>query len=168
MFDYEQIHKIIDKMNESSLSEINIENGTYKISMKKGTENGIPVVVGGEPVKTIFDVPQIENNIKENTENATKKVEGKNDEVKTSKGNLSTITSPMVGTFYASANPDSPAFVKEGDSVKEGSTVCIIEAMKMFNEIESDVSGKIVDILVENGEVVEYGQDIFVIERDDV
>lgn len=78
--------------------------------------------------------------------------------------NLITIKSPMVGTFYRTANPDSPAFVNVGDDVSAGKVVCIIEAMKLFNEIESEVTGKIVKILVDNASPVEYDQPLFLVE----
>ncbi|MBL7812142.1 MAG: acetyl-CoA carboxylase biotin carboxyl carrier protein [Bacteroidetes bacterium] len=78
--------------------------------------------------------------------------------------NLLTIKSPMVGTFYRMPNPDSPAFVNVGDEVKAGKVVCIIEAMKLFNEIESEVSGRIVKVLVENATPVEYDQPLFLVE----
>ena len=78
--------------------------------------------------------------------------------------NLITIKSPMVGTFYRTANPDAPAFVNVGDDVKTGTVVCIVEAMKLFNEIESEVSGKIVKILVDNASPVEYDQPLFLVE----
>ncbi|GAA4852166.1 acetyl-CoA carboxylase biotin carboxyl carrier protein [Algivirga pacifica] len=74
------------------------------------------------------------------------------------------IKSPMIGTFYTSPNPDSPVFVEVGDTVKKGDTVCIVEAMKLFNEIESEVSGKIVKILVENASPVEYDQPLFLVD----
>jgi acetyl-CoA carboxylase biotin carboxyl carrier protein len=78
--------------------------------------------------------------------------------------NLVTIKSPMIGTFYRSASPDKPAFVNVGDEVKPGKAVCIIEAMKLFNEIESEVSGKIVKVLVDNASPVEYDQPLFLVE----
>jgi len=78
--------------------------------------------------------------------------------------NLITIKSPMVGTFYRSSNPDTPAFVNVGDEVKTGKVVCIIEAMKLFNEIESEVSGRIVKVLVDNATPVEYDQPLFLVE----
>jgi acetyl-CoA carboxylase biotin carboxyl carrier protein len=78
--------------------------------------------------------------------------------------NLITIKSPMVGTFYRTPNPESPSFVNVGDDVKPGKVVCIIEAMKLFNEIESEISGKIVKVLVENATPVEYDQPLFLVE----
>jgi acetyl-CoA carboxylase biotin carboxyl carrier protein len=78
--------------------------------------------------------------------------------------NLITIKSPMVGTFYRSSNPESPSFANIGDEVKPGKVVCIIEAMKLFNEIESEISGKIVKVLVDNASPVEYDQPLFLVE----
>ncbi len=75
------------------------------------------------------------------------------------------ITSPMVGTFYASSSPDSPAYVKVGDRVSDETVICIVEAMKLFNEIEAEVSGEIVEILVKNGQLVEYGQPLFLVRQ---
>ena len=75
------------------------------------------------------------------------------------------ITSPMVGTFYRSPSPDSPPFIQEGDTIKTGQVVCIVEAMKLFNEIESEVGGKIVKILAENGKPVEYGQKLMLVKK---
>lgn len=79
-------------------------------------------------------------------------------------GNLVTIKSPMIGTFYRSSSPDKPAFVNVGDEIKPGKAVCIIEAMKLFNEIESEISGKIVKVLVDNASPVEYDQPLFLVE----
>jgi acetyl-CoA carboxylase biotin carboxyl carrier protein len=78
--------------------------------------------------------------------------------------NYITIKSPMIGTFYRSSNPETPSFVEIGDTVSEGKVVCIIEAMKLFNEIESEVSGRIVKVLVENSTPVEYDQPLFLVE----
>jgi acetyl-CoA carboxylase biotin carboxyl carrier protein len=78
--------------------------------------------------------------------------------------NLVTVKSPMIGTFYRSSNPETPPFVNVGDSIKKGKTICIIEAMKLFNEIESEISGKIVKVLVENASPVEYDQPLFLVQ----
>ncbi len=90
--------------------------------------------------------------------------EAKAPAVEAAASNLITIKSPMIGTFYRSSSPDKPAFINVGDEVKAGKTVCIIEAMKLFNEIESEVSGKIVKVLVDNATPVEYDQPLFLVE----
>jgi len=82
----------------------------------------------------------------------------------TPEGRYAPIVAPMVGTFYRAANPDAPPFVQEGDAVEVGQTVCILEAMKLFNEIQSEVAGRVVSVLVENGAPVEYGQPLFLID----
>lgn len=85
-------------------------------------------------------------------------------EAATDEGNYVEVKSPMIGTFYRSASPDKPAYVKVGDTVKNGDTVCIVEAMKLFNEIESEVSGKIVKVMVEDAQPVEYDQVLFLVD----
>jgi len=90
----------------------------------------------------------------------------KEEKVEKEDDGLVAITSPMVGTFYRSPSPDSPPFVKEGDHISAGKVVCIIEAMKLFNEIESEVSGKIVKILAENTKTVEYGQKLMLVKKE--
>ena len=79
-------------------------------------------------------------------------------------GRYAPIVAPMVGTFYRAANPDAPPFVQEGETIEIGQTVCILEAMKLFNEIQSDVAGRVVSVLAENGAAVEYGQPLFLID----
>lgn len=144
--EYEQIKKLIEDMGTSKLTELNIDfpDGT-KISMKK-------------------DEPQIVRNSKE-IEIENKKSEKKEvikevgKEEISKKGNL--IKSPMVGTFYIKPSPTSKPYVEVGKEVKKGDTLCIIEAMKLMNEIESEYDGKITEILVKDGDVVEYGTALF-------
>ena len=141
--DIEYIKKIADMMDEKSLCELAIEDNGQKISLKKGgvapVQNIVPVV---ERVETIVEEPTIEQPSKKATP----------------------ITSPMVGTFYSSASPDAEPFVRVGDVIRPGQVVCIIEAMKLMNEIEADVSGKVVEICVENGQTIEFGQVLMYIE----
>lgn len=135
--EYEQIKKIIEDMSNSKLSSIDIEfpEGT-KISMKKDINIQNIVVENKEPSKT--------EEIKANEE-----VKGK------------IVTSPMVGTFYLKPDPNSNPYVEKGSMVKKGTVLCIIEAMKLMNEIESEYEGKIEEIYVENGEAVDYGKPLF-------
>ena len=135
--EYEQIKKIIEDMSNSKLSSIDIEfpEGT-KISMKKDINIQNIVVENKEPSKT--------EEIKANEE-----VKGK------------IVTSPMVGTFYLKPGPNSNPYVEKGSMVKKGTVLCIIEAMKLMNEIESEYEGKIEEIYVENGEAVDYGKPLF-------
>ena len=148
--DYEQIKQLMKDMENSKLESINIElaDGT-KISMKK--ENELAAKMVAAPIKT---VPQ-ELNMQQNS------VVNQNKEVVKQEQNFKTITSPMVGTFYAKASPSATPFVKVGDRVKKGDVLCIIEAMKLMNEIESDVDGEIVEICCKEEDLIEYGTVLF-------
>lgn len=139
--EYEKIKQLIDDMGNSNLSSINIDfpDGT-KISMTKEEKEVVTMPVKQERV--------IEKQ-----------------EEKEEKQNTNMITSPMVGTFYLKPSPTSKPYVEIGQEVKKGDTLCIIEAMKLMNEIESEVSGKIVKVLVEDGVAVEYGTPLFEIEQ---
>ena len=140
--EYEQVKQLMSDMNNLKLTEVNIElaDGT-KINMKKEPvcQN---VSVAQEVVSQVVTAPVQKETI-----------------VEEKKGNI--VTSPMVGIFYSKPSPTSEPFVEIGKSVKIGDTLCIIEAMKLMNEIESEYSGKVVEILVENESTVEYGTPLF-------
>lgn len=157
------IQQLIDFISQSGLDEVNIETADLKISVKRyGTGAPVasapaPAAVAAAPAAPVA-VPQPQ---------ATAPAVATPAVVATPKADTSnyvTIKSPMIGTFYRSSNPETPAFVEVGDSVSEGKVVCIIEAMKLFNEIESEVSGRIVKVLVENATPVEYDQPLFLVE----
>lgn len=139
-----EIKEIIDLLKGSDVSEIEIEHDGVKIHIKKGSSGAIitPVMVPQAVAPAGVPAPAAE---------AAKPA-----------GN--TINSPMVGTFYKAPAPDAAPFVKEGDIVKEGQTVCVIEAMKLMNEIKSEIKGKVTKVMVENGQAVDFGQALFVIE----
>ena len=144
--EYEKIKQLMDDMGNSKLSSIEIEfpDGT-KISMTKD----------GKKVTKVVDNIDVEENI----ECSATAVETKQEQIT---GNI--VKSPMVGTFYAKPSPTAEPFVEVGQVVKKGETLCIIEAMKLMNEIESEFDGKIKEILVSDGEAVEYGKPLFIIE----
>lgn len=151
------IYELIKAVSQSPLTTFEMEsaNDGIKVVMKKeNAVNSLPVVT-----QMPIEQPKIINTI---AGEAINKSEIKQDNKETVKDGQY-ITSPMVGTFYASKSPDKPAFVKVGDKVKKGQVVCIVEAMKLMNEIESTVDGEIVEVLVENEDMVEYGQKLFVI-----
>ena len=148
--EYNDIKKLIDDMGNSKLDSLNIEfPDGIKISM---TKNSL--------------IKKEEQNLIETTNNEeykreeTKNIESKNTEIKKEE-NYKIIKSPMVGTFYASSSPEKEAFVKVGDKVKKGQVICIVEAMKLMNEIESEFDGEIVEICVKNEDVVDYGKPLF-------
>lgn len=145
--DLELIEKLAENMNEHSLSEISLEMGEQKLVLKK-EKKAAETVVAAVPQKV-----------------AAKPVEKAEKKEKIQEGvNGNVITSPMVGTFYRSPAPGAEVFVQEGQNINVGDPVCIIEAMKMMNEVSSQFSGKVVRILVEDGAVVQKGDKLFIIE----
>lgn len=151
------IQQLIDFISQSGLDEVNIETTDLKISVKR-YGSGVPAMQVATPAPAQA-APQSAPASVAPPVSAPPVAVPKADTT-----NYITIKSPMIGTFYRSANPESPMFVEVGDTVSEGKVVCIIEAMKLFNEIESEVSGRIVRILVENATPVEYDQPLFLVE----
>jgi len=155
-----EIRDLIDFISGSGLEEVNIETEEFKISVKRSpdqpnvTVSSAPAAVPAAPVAPAPPPPAAAP-----AAPATPTPSAAADD-----SNLVTIKSPMIGTFYRSSNPESAPFVSVGDEVTKGKTVCIIEAMKLFNEIESEVSGKIVKVLVDNSSPVEYDQPLFLVD----
>ena len=150
--DYEQIKKLIDDMGSANIDELEIEFPEgMKISMKKNTEKEVVVANNMQAQAQVQAIPTIQVN----TENNVVKEEQKSEE------NYKIIKSPMVGTFYSKPSPDKDSFVKVGDNIKKGQVVCIVEAMKLMNEIESEFDGEIVEVCINDGEIVEYGMPLF-------
>lgn len=158
--EFEQIKELITLIDSSNLAFFELSDGNNHIKMDKslnrgGIENNM---VNNCDEKNIPHKSTEKIAVKEEVKNI-KKEEVIEEKIEDS--NLSVITSPMVGTFYSSASPEAPAFVKLGDMVSVGKILCIIEAMKLMNEIESEYNGEIVECLVKNGDMVEYGQPLF-------
>jgi len=169
--DLKHIIQLIEKVNETELGEIKIEQGDFKIAIRskaytEAIKNGKVVmqssaaIPAGVKVPQATPVAQIANasNTESNGSAETTKPEV------AAGAELSTIKAPMIGTFYRSAGPDKEPFKKVGDTINVGDTICIIEAMKLFNEIEAETSGKIVKILIDDASPVEYDQPVFLIE----
>ncbi len=156
-----EIRDLIDFISQSGLEEVNIETEEFKINVKRSNEvishvqaaapvqAAIQAAVPAAPVVTTQAAAAPATPVQASASEDDKYV---------------TIKSPMIGTFYRSANPESDAFVNVGDAVKAGQAVCIIEAMKLFNEIESDLNGTIVKVLVDNAQPVEYDQPLFLVD----
>lgn len=153
--DIKQIQDLIKFVAKSGVNEVSIEEKDFKITIKTSQE---PTYVNATIPAPIAQVPAVANaaapaeapvGAKEKSDASSKYI---------------TIKSPMIGTFYRSASPEKPAYVNVGDDVQVGKVVCILEAMKLFNEIESEVAGKIVKVLVENAQPVEYDQPLFLID----
>ena len=150
-FETEYIEKLANIIAENGLTEISLEDGEQAITIRKDIVVTNSVVSNCSQPSVQVTTPEV------SVDNEVKNVEKT-----TPKGTA--ITSPMVGTFYKSPSPDADAFVAIGDTVEQGDVVCIVEAMKMMNEIKSEVSGKVIDICVEDGQPVEFGQVLMYIE----
>jgi acetyl-CoA carboxylase biotin carboxyl carrier protein len=146
--DYKEIKKLIDLMEERNLSHFELEVEGFKIQFSKNQQQA-------SPVKHSQAIAAAQDNGPPNNS------EAQFSEKQGEQNNSHYILSPMVGTFHRSPNPSSPPFVEVGESVKKNQTLCIIEAMKLMNEIDSDIDGVVEEILIENGKPIEYGQRLF-------
>ena len=159
-----EIQDLIKFVAKSGVSEVELETKDVKIKIttnSRGQKNEAPVVMQSavpimhqvaQPVQQIVSAP------------VETKTETKKEAAPSSDAKLVTIKSPMIGTFYRASGPDKPVFSNVGDEIKQGKVLCIIEAMKLFNEIESEISGRIVKILVDDASPVEYDQPLFLVE----
>lgn len=154
--DIKKIQELVKLINKTSIGEISIEEKDFKITIKQKKEAVQNFTAQSyQPLQQPQQPPlQI----------AASKTETSKEEAAPKADNLITIKSPMIGTFYRQAGPGKPIFINVGDEVAPGTVVCIIEAMKLFNEIESEVTGKIVKVLVEDASPVEFDQPLFLVE----
>jgi acetyl-CoA carboxylase biotin carboxyl carrier protein len=148
--DLRKLKKLIDLVQESGIAELEITEGEEKVKIVKGGG----VIVSQAPAVAPAPPPAAPAAAPASAAAAPAPEPGQEGHV---------VKAPMVGTFYRSPSPDAKAFIEVGQSVKEGQTICIIEAMKLMNEIEADASGVVKAILIENGQPVEYGQPLFII-----
>ena len=156
--DFEQIRELLAVVGQTEITELTIESGEEKITVKKDRVPGgavaelkAPVVSAPAPAhSSVASAPQASFAPEKEASSA-------------SNGHIA-ISSPMVGTFYRASSPSAPPFVDVGDRISVGQTVCIIEAMKLMNDLPSEVTGKIVKVCVENGTTVEYGQTLFLLD----
>ncbi|PGZ09170.1 acetyl-CoA carboxylase, biotin carboxyl carrier protein [Bacillus cereus] len=160
MFKIQEVRELIKLIDSSNIDEFEYKKDGTTIKMKKrGNEvAAMQAPVAKQAMQPVAPV-EVETTVAAAQVEASKQEEKK----AVQNENLHKITSPMVGTFYASSSPDTPAYVSVGDKVSKDSIVCIVEAMKLFNEIDADVEGEIVEILVNNGQLVEYGQPLFLV-----
>jgi acetyl-CoA carboxylase biotin carboxyl carrier protein len=147
IFDVRKIRRLVELMKEHDLSEIDLREGETRIQIRRGSDP-VVTVASAQPAAAQQAVARPVAEAAAPPEPAEDK-------------NIALVKSPMVGTFYSAPDPDSPSFVKVGDHVGPETTVCIVEAMKVFNQIPAEVAGKIVAVLVQNGESVEFGQPLF-------
>ena len=168
MLKVQEIREIIKLIDQSSIDEFTYEAEGTKVKLKKNNSQPAAIVAAPQPApavqaapapaaETAPAAPATPASVQEAPVAPVQKESAVNDET------LHKITSPMVGTFYQSSSPDTPTYVQVGDKVNADDVVCIVEAMKLFNEIEAEVSGEIVEILVKDGQLVEYGQPLFLV-----
>lgn len=171
MMNQKEIQDLIKFVSKSGVTEVEIEEKDFKITIKSETKQSKEektVYVQQQPM--VQQMPQQQAPAPQpqpvQTPAAAPATTGSSEQPAAggSDDNYITVKSPMIGTFYRSSSPDKPVFVEVGDNVKKGDTVCIIEAMKLFNEIESEVSGKIVKVLVDDATPVEYDQPLFLVD----
>jgi oxaloacetate decarboxylase alpha subunit len=155
-----EIKELMKMMVETDITELNLESDGTKIAIKKATAGTIQPVVTVTPTTPVVDPVEVSQS--GGMASVSSSVEEKNNTIAP---NQVLITAPMVGTFYEASNPGSEPFVQAGQTVEPGQTLCIIEAMKLMNEIESDMRAKIVQVLVDDSEPVEYGQPLFILEK---
>lgn len=151
VFEVARVRQLVELMNEFDMAEVNLRQGDQRIHLRKKQD----VIASMAPLAVSAPAPAP----------VTAPTAAAPPAAPAPAADATYITSPMVGTFYAAPNPDSPTFVKVGDRVGPETVVCIIEAMKVFNEIPAECSGKITAVLVEAGAPVEYGQKLFQIEK---
>lgn len=151
-----EIEELIRFVAKSGVSEVSLETKEVKITIKNASKEQLIASMAAPVVHTI---PQMMAAAPAKVETQAPPAAKENDNK-----NLPSIKSPMIGTFYRSSSPDKPNFVNVGDEIKVGQVICIIEAMKLFNEIESDTNGRIVKVVVDNATPVEYDQPLFLIE----
>jgi acetyl-CoA carboxylase biotin carboxyl carrier protein len=161
--DFKQIQELIKMVNKSNIGELTIEQKDFRVTIKQKEEQITQVVAAPVHPAQVYSAapPAAISAPPASSGSAPAADKSKAD---TTNSNLVTIKSPMIGTFYRRPTPDKPNFVEIGDEVSVGKVVCIIEAMKLFNEIESEIQGKIVKMLVEDASPVEYDQPLFLVE----
>ncbi len=153
VFDLRRIRRLVELMNEHELNEIDLRQGELRVRIRRGGELGagapllrqVVAAPAPPPPPAASPPPPAPREI----------------EVRADEEHIVSVKSPMVGTFYSASDPDSPPYAQVGDHVGPETLVCIVEAMKVFNQIPAEVSGRIIAVLVENGEPVEYGQPMF-------
>jgi acetyl-CoA carboxylase biotin carboxyl carrier protein len=152
--DTKEIQKLLEFISKTDLNEVKIETSDLKIQVRRGVLEAPRAVAAPAPVVYAEAAAPV----------AAPKAPETKTEVEAVSSKLIEIKSPMIGTFYRSSSPDKPALVEVGDDISAGKAICILEAMKLFNEIEAEISGKIVKVLVEDATPVEYDQPLFLVE----
>lgn len=162
--EFKQIQELIKAINKSNISKLSIKEGEFEITIEQqASETQFLAVQAPMPVQQQY-LPQAMPQQALPAPQPQAAPASSPAQAPAENANAITIKSPMIGTFYRSPSPDKPSFVNVGDEIKQGQVLCIIEAMKLFNEIESEVSGRIIKVLVDDASPVEYDQPLFLVE----
>jgi acetyl-CoA carboxylase biotin carboxyl carrier protein len=161
--DFKQIQELIKMINKSNIGELTIEQKDFRVTIRQKEEQVTQVMAAPVHQAPVYAAQPPQQAIAPQ-QSSSGPAADKPKAAETTASNLVTIKSPMIGTFYRRPTPDKPNLVEVGDEVSTGKVVCIIEAMKLFNEIEAEISGKIVKVLVEDASPVEYDQPLFLVE----
>lgn len=154
--DLKLVKKLLDLISDSDVNEVSIEEGDFKLKVKKTSD------ASGQPIH--YQLPQ-QQSLQPAASPQDSSVEKNEESAKESQPDGDVVKSPIVGTFYEAPSPDADAFAKVGDRIEQGQTLCIVEAMKIMNEIEAEFSGTVEKILVNNGTPVEFDQPLFIIKK---
>jgi len=163
--DFKQIQELIKLVNDSNIGEVTVEQKDFKVTIRQKEEQVTQILSPSMQSAPMYSLPQqaLQANLPPASQTTASSASPAAEPVQPS-ANTVIIKSPMIGTFFRRPSPDKPYFVEVGDEVSVGKVVCIIEAMKLFNEIESEVNGKIVKLLVEDASPVEYDQPLYLVE----
>lgn len=165
LMDIKEIQNLIKFVSKAGVTEVAIEQGDFKITIKSDKENEHVIVQQAAPIvaqpQVAQPVAQVAQPVAVATDTAAAGTESAGDAVP---DNLVEIKSPMIGTFYRRSSPDKDPFVNVGDTIKPGDVLCVVEAMKLFNEIEAEISGKIVKVLIDDTSPIEYDQPLFLVD----
>lgn len=159
IFNIDEINQLLQAVNHSNVNELKLEKGDFKITIKQGP--AIPMMSMSPMPMPVAPAMPVSPAIPSAPPATTAEIPNTKE---IASDNLITIKSPMIGTFYRSSGPDKPPFISVGDDIKIGQVLCIVEAMKLFNEIESEVSGTIVKVLADDSSPVEYDQPLFLVQ----
>jgi len=160
--EFKQIQELLKAVNKSNISELSIKDGDFEITIRQSGEAG-----QFAPVQQVVPMPQVplpQPPVAVPASSPAQPAAANTPKAGAEPSNAITIKSPMIGTFYRSSGPDKPPFASVGDEIRPGQVLCIVEAMKLFNEIESEVSGRIIKVLVDDATPVEYDQPLFLVE----
>lgn len=162
--DFKQIQELIKMINKSNIGELTIEQKDFRVTIRQKEEQVTQVVAAPVQQAPVYAAPPPQAAFVPQQTGSAPAADKPAKAADSTASNLVTIKSPMIGTFYRRPTPDKPNFCEVGDEVSPGKVVCIIEAMKLFNEIEAEISGKIVKVLAEDASPVEYDQPLFLVE----